>query len=404
MGSLIRVNNVSGTPFVGINNDTNIVTLQDERKNHVANPTSASGAGIGTARVYSFGLRNTPYVNGGSEWDLYLYDIQTYTKLTLNATVDSSQCPYSSYIRGVSSDATGYVCSNPTTVNNMQSEILLSQTSGTFIAGEQILINESNRHVRSISSVNQYGTNDIKSVYQNSSEFTGIAADFAADTVLRETDVPGIDPSSTFYITGDSTGNAGTITSPGNTFGEVKVGAVVKYRLPGETLATLNRVASISADLKTLTVSGLNEVTGVTTGFVGVTSTSAITLVVPQIVSGGISNDAGLYTPLPDSNVSDVNLASSTLLVSQQIANKTPSSGALAINVSDLTGITSSFFSSFDTQKYSISYNDGTMADLTADQFDLAVGGTRVNFTGLENKAATVNLSLIHISEPTRPY
>ena len=394
MGSLIRVNNVSGTPFVGINNDTNIVTLQDERKNHVANPTSASGSGIGTARVYSFGLRNTPYVNGGSEWDLYLYDIQTYTKLTLNATVDSSQCPYSSYIRGVSSDATGYVCSNPTTVNNMQSEILLSQTSGTFIAGEQILINESNRHVRSISSVNQYGTNDIKSVYQNSSEFTGIAADFAADTVLRETDVPGIDPSSTFYITGDSTGNAGTITSPGNTFGEVKVGAVVKYRLPGETLATLNRVASISADLKTLTVSGLNEVAGVTTGFVGVTSTSAITLVVPQIVSGGISNDAGLYTPLPDSNVSDVNLASSTLLVSQQIANKTPSSGALAINVSDLTGITSSFFSSFDTQKYSISYNDGTMADLTADQFDLAVGGTRVNFTGLENKAATVNVTI----------
>ena len=129
-------------------------------------------------------MRNTPYVNGSSEWDLYLYDVQTYTELTINEAISLTDCPISSFIRGVSSDATGYLAGNPGGGTSGTS-LLLSQTSGTFIAGESILINEVNTLPRSIKSVNQYGANDIKSVYQDSSSFTGINFDFAADTVLR---------------------------------------------------------------------------------------------------------------------------------------------------------------------------------------------------------------------------
>ena len=389
MGSLLRVNNVTGTPLVGIDNNTNTVYLNSERK-EAAGHDVPMGVGVGTARVYTFGLRNTPYVNSSSEWDLYLYDVQTYTELTINEAISLTDCPISSFIRGVSSDATGYLAGNPGG-GTSGTTLLLSQTSGTFIAGESILINEVNTLPRSIKSVNQYGANDIKSVYQDSSSFTGINFDFAADTVLREADIPGIDPKSTFYVVGDTTGSNGTITSPGNTFGNVKDGTILKYRLPGKTVPTLNKVVSKSADLKTLTVISVPEVTGITTGIVGFTSTSAISVAVPQIIDRDTS---GLYTPIETPNVSDVSLEDSELVISSQIKAKTPSSGGLTVNVSDLTGIQTAFFSNFDTQKYSISYSDGTIEPLTSEQVNFEVGSTRLSINGLSNTSCTVNVTV----------
>ena len=37
--------------------------------------------------IYSFNLTDSAYANATTSWDLRLYDIQTYTRLTLNATV-----------------------------------------------------------------------------------------------------------------------------------------------------------------------------------------------------------------------------------------------------------------------------------------------------------------------------
>jgi len=389
MGSLLRVNNVTGTPLIGINNNSNTVYLNSQRK-EAAGHDVPMGVGVGTARVYSFGLRNTPYVNAASEWDLYLYDVQTYTELTINAEISLTDCPISSFIRGVSSDATGYLAGNPGG-GTSGTTLLLSQTSGTFIAGESILVNEVDTFGRAIQSVKQYGTNDIKSVYQNSSDFTDIAVDFAADTVLREKDIPGIDKNSTFYVVGDATGSNGTITSPGNTFGAVKDGTILKYRLPGKTIPTLNRVVSKSADLKTLTVIGLPQVAGITTGIVGFTSTSNISIAAPQIID---SDTSGLYTPIEIPNVCDVSLEDSELVISSQIKNKTPSSGGLTVNISDLSGIQTAFFSNFDTQKYSISYSDGTIEPLTSEQVNFEVGSTRLSINGLSNTACTVNVTV----------
>ena len=69
MGHLLRVNNVSGAP-----KKNDIVTLKTQFK------ADTSGQKvIGKARVYTFNLTDSAYSNAETQWDLYLYDIQTYT-------------------------------------------------------------------------------------------------------------------------------------------------------------------------------------------------------------------------------------------------------------------------------------------------------------------------------------
>ena len=80
MGSLIKVNNVTGTPFINIGgNESNVVELRNERKG--GSPQVGSGLTIGEARVYNFGTADASYSDATTEWDLHLYDIQTYTTL-----------------------------------------------------------------------------------------------------------------------------------------------------------------------------------------------------------------------------------------------------------------------------------------------------------------------------------
>ena len=66
-----------------------------------------------------------------------MYDVQTFTDLVINVALSPLQCPATSFIKGVSSGATGFV---ETSANNTTA-VKLTQTSGTFIVGEQIIIN-----------------------------------------------------------------------------------------------------------------------------------------------------------------------------------------------------------------------------------------------------------------------
>ena len=82
MGSLIRVNNAQGAPVVSIGGTTgNIIKLQGKRK---AGSNAASGLEVGEARVYYYSLTDDTYKDVASSFDLYLYDIQTYTVLKLS--------------------------------------------------------------------------------------------------------------------------------------------------------------------------------------------------------------------------------------------------------------------------------------------------------------------------------
>ena len=379
LGSLIRVDNVTGTPKIKLDETSNTVQLFNKRKD-VASPI-----GVGTARVYSIGLRNTPYVNNDSEWNLYLYDVQTYTVLTLNESLSAAQCPNGSFIRGVSSDATGYM------VDIDGSSVSLVQTSGTFIRGEAVLINETNLVPRSIVTVTQYGSQDIKSIFQDST-VSGNDRDFSANTVLKDALVTPTTPLNTqFTIVDSGTGATGTITGPGVTFDGIKPGTLVKYFVKGVSNPVVNEVSQVSADLKTLTVVSVAATTGIANlvgGIAGVTTTSPMVKIIPE---GIVNNDEkGLYTPLERRNISDVNFSGSELLVSSQLSGTTDANGSITISLP--TGITSGFYSSFDTQKYSVIYDSasggGGPENLTKDQFALTNGATQVTLSGLRGSQA----------------
>ena len=145
-----------------MNQNTNTVKLFDKRRGSSA--TAGNGTQVGVARVYSFSLSDAPYTNASSEFDLYLFDVQTFTDLVVNTALSPIQCPAGSFIKGTSSGATGFVESN---VSN-STAVKLIQTSGTFITGEQIIINGDPSLIRSIQSVDVHGIRAVKSVYQDS--------------------------------------------------------------------------------------------------------------------------------------------------------------------------------------------------------------------------------------------
>ena len=73
---------------------------------------------------------DAPLVDDKSNWNLHLYDIQTYTKLILNtAKYGNETIPKSSFIEGKNSGATGFAVAG---INNTDT-IQLRQTSGTLL-------------------------------------------------------------------------------------------------------------------------------------------------------------------------------------------------------------------------------------------------------------------------------
>lgn len=381
-GTLMRVNNVQGTPLLGVNNNSNIVKLQNQRRG--SSTTSATGTEIGQARVYAFGLTDASYSDDSTEWDLYLFDIQTYTSITLNQSVTTAEVPASSYIRGVSSGASGYVVTAP----GGSATLSLIQTSGTFIAGEQILINETTEVSRSIKSVKTFGIQDIKSVYQDSDTIdTDLDVDFIGDLVLQRAMPKNFGIADTIRIT-----TGGNVTCPGKNFVGIKSDTIIRYQIPGTTDETFNRVVSVNND-NSMTVAAVEDVSGVCDGSLPASNADVtFTLGVPLVKDNG-----GLFAPLEEKNIASVNLAGSNLLVSSQLKSQTTSStGSLTINVNS-TGISSAFFETFDAERYGIFYDDGSIEDLTSDQVTLGSGGQTITFSGLtpsQSNNVTVNTTV----------
>ena len=73
------------------------------------------------------------------------------------------------------------------------------------------------------------------------------------------------------------------------------------------------------------------------------------------------------------------------------------------------SGITSAFFEPFDAEKYSITYNDGSIEPLTSDQVSITNGGDTITFSGLSkttnhNVTVGVTLKKIGITSKTKDY
>ena len=364
MGNSLRVNNVSGSP-------AQRYTIE------LYSRFGGLGTKIGDARVYTFNLTDAAYTGASTNWDLYLYDIQTYTSLVLNSSLSNSELPTTSFVKGKSSGASGYAVS----AGSGSPTITLSQTSGTFSVGEQLIINGID-FPRTITTVNSFGTQEIKSVKQ--SGISGYPT-FTADCLLESFSLPNSVVQAT--ISGGT-----TVRSPGKVFTGIKTDTIIEYQTTSGD-KTYNRVTAAAADGLSLTIADVTpNVSGVYTGSV-INGTYPIT-----IASAIIRNqDSGyLYAELPDSNISSVNLSDSLLTVSEQLTGQTISGNQLTIQTSDFTGITSAFFAAFDEERYSVYYTSGGIGTITSDSFSLNSVTNEVTFSGLTNGSnAVVNATLI---------
>ena len=369
MGNYLRVNNVNGAPLL-----KGDVELYNGRK---ISTSSGSGIKIGDARVYDFSLTDSGYSGPSTSWDLYLYDIQTYTELTLNQAVNSTEVPQSAYIKGNSSASSGYCVQS----GSNSTVIYLRQTSGTFTEGEQIIINGDPSISRTIKNVKVFSISDIKSIFRSSG---GGIGDFSADTILETALLPGFSSSDEVFLS-----PSGTVTSPGKFFTGISTDAIVSYIGNGADVH-YNRVSQISGDSTSITLVGLtSSVVGVATGSIGVSTTTKLKLDlrVPIIQS---YKDGSLYTELPGTHTSAVNLQNSTLTFKSQTLNDVSvASSTLTLDSSFFNlpiGLTTSAFQGFDQERYSVHWTDGTIESLSSDKFSLSGNSNQITFNNISNK------------------
>ena len=421
MGSLLKINNVAGVPYINIGdseaggtNSTNgnIISLYKERRNNtgITNIADAATAGlstkIGEARVYWYGLADDTYKNAATEWDLYLYDIQTYTNLTLANTYNTGDVPDSSFVRGLSSGATGYISQRSTNVYS------LMQTSGTFLVGEQVIINEQVKYQTGISAIDVYTTEDIKAVFQDADALnTNLQTNFIADTVLYPKPLPQFAATDQLNLSGSGATKTGIVAGRFfNAVTGIKLGRTIKYQ-NGNADPIYADISAISADGTSISLTvPTTAVPGVYRATHGANANYNFRLMVPRIINAG---STGLYSNLPVENIASVDLANSSLTITKQINIPSFTGNGFEITVGNAisasAGINSVFYTPFDAERYSIHYSDGTTEKLTSGKFTLGSGGSTVTFSGLD-KASDTNATVIatldkrNVSNKTKDY
>ena len=368
MGSVLRVNNVSGIAKQG-----GYVQLYDE--------FGQAGNNIGTARAYNLSLRNQEYSDATTVWDLRLFDIQTTTQITLNASVTSDELPDSSFVKGKSSGASGYAVG----AGNNSTRIDLNQTTGIFSKGEQIQVNgvDISRTI-GISTANS--TQSIKSVQQVTADnYPGQT--FKANAVLDVFPFPN-------GIKNVSIDGSGTVTSGGKQFSGLRPGVVVIYKASSSDI-TYNKVKSIDAGGTSIEIEAINpDVPGVFEGALGSNLTVEMSVGAPIIRGSGI-----LHAPLGNRNVSTVDLSDSKLRVTKQLNVGAISGNKVTVNMASVINeypeiSEDSTFEPFDEERYSLHYEDAAgkgIAKISEDTFSYNNSGDQIVITNLTNASGGSN-------------
>jgi hypothetical protein len=369
VGNVFRVNNTYGAASVGIGT-TLTVDLRDERIG--TDQDGTPGSSIGVARVYDYKLQNAAYSDDTSVFELALFDVQTFTDLTLNQelVIDAP-----ALIEGKNSGARGFLRSR----NGVT--LTLQDTAGTFLADEQIIVNGVNNG-RVISSITAHSLTDAKSV-RSESGITTFAADFRLETTHSF-------GAQAFNITvGSGSPAISTITSQNNGWQlNAKIGDIIAYTNSGISSVIYNRVTAVATN--NVTVEATTSVIGVAHGGLPAAtfSTSGVSVVGLKVVR---PNSGYLYSQMPNEYISNVDLTNSDLFIRKEYTNETVTDNTL--NLDSLTG--SDFvYAPFDEERYVISYADGTVEPLTSDQMRIVGAGKSVVFDGL-SKASASNVKVI---------
>ena len=343
-GPTFTLNRVYGSPVIGISTYT--VSLRDSRVG--TSQVTAPGTEIGLARVYDFALESGSYTTSNSDvnqWDISLYDIQTYTEIELNEPI-SLNIP--THIKGKESGATGYLRYAATDARN----ITIYNTKGNFSRGERLIF-DGIQNTRIVTDIKSYGIGDVKSLYG----IVGTAYTFTADTTQN-----------TLYNIGQVTitpnfSGISTVTSTNEIFvGAASTGNLVSFSSPGLSVNTFAKIESVNP--YELTISGVTTVSGVCDGALpsSTISPSDFKILTTSLQS---SVDNSLYTILPKSNVASVNLSNSQLTIRKQF-DVSISSNSLTVN----TDSADETFLPFDEERYVLIRKDGTTEPLSNDKFE----------------------------------
>lgn len=355
-GDLIRVNNIKNVPNVGLTT-TFSVSLMDKR---LVGQTVSGISTIGFARVYDIESHNTSYENASSQFNLYLFDIQTYTKLNLSSAI--SKLIVGSYVKGLSSGSSGYVKSINST------EVTLYQVSGKFLPGEQISVDEI-EYTSTISTVTDYSIDDVKSIFNN-------ATGFVCDTVLsKEFTVQG--PFTFTTATG-----LGTITSnDGSSFANsLKVNDIIKYSRAGINSSIFVGVTSVFNTRNKVNFEINSTVPTVCSSDIGVTTSyqiESISVIRPQIIPN--IEGSTLYSKLNHENISEVKTNNSNIYIKVKYNNVVKSGTTLTLQT--LTGDYT--YAAFDEERYIVVNANGTLENLSNATFTRSNGNRSLQFTNL---------------------
>ena len=373
-GSPLFVNNVYGSPSLGIGTTSTVSLLSTRRAGLTTVGLAPGGEEIGLARLYDFKAQSSSYLNQGSKYELRVFDIKTYTKLTVGTAITSVTA--SDVIEGARSGATGFVVTGGSNLSNLT----LIDSVGTFLKDESILINGVDNG-RVITKVTDYNIDDVKSLRSA----VGVST-FEADVVLDRLSRVNNAISNSFQLSNTS-GNTGIITAAGSNFaGIVTTGNIISYTIGGNTVPTFNRVVGVATNGTSINVQGITTVPNVCEGGVPAGTTN-ITDFLIRNTTFQIGNNS-LVTPLNKSNIESFDVTDTTIQLRKQYSDITVSGNSFT---SPNAG-TNLFFQPFDEERYFISYDDGTIEPLSASQMTLAADSKTVTFVGLSKATGKANL------------
>ena len=370
-GSTLSLNRVYGSPTVGIGN-TYILSLRDERVG--ASQITAPGKEIGLARVYDFRLESGSYSSSNenlNEWNISLYDVQTFTEITLNEPITLTA---PTFVKGANSGAQGFIRS----AVSAGTALTVYDTQGSFLRNESFIF-DGIANGRVAIAVTSHGLSNVKSVYS----LVGTASTFSADTVQSIKINVGIATIST--LSGVS-----TIISPNNLFPGtiVRKNDLISYSDPSLTDPVFAQVVNVG--ITSITVTGVTGVVGIATGKLP-TATLQVTDLKVLTSTLAPSSDNTLYTQFPKNNISSVDLTDATLSIRKSFIVNIESN---KLSTPVIAGPNETFLS-FDDDRYSLIRSDGSTELLTSDKFSFG-GGTQLQIynLGSNNTGATLTATL----------
>ena len=374
-GNPIFVNNVFGSPAIGIGTTATVSLVSSRRKGESSLGIDSYGEEVGLARLYDFKAQSASYVNSSTIFESRLFDVKLFTKLQVGTAITSITA--SDYIEGARSGAGGFVRTTGTNVT----ELTLSDVNGQFLNDENIIIN-GNADGRTITKITDFNIDDVKSMRS----YVGVST-FEADLVLDEISRLDNVTTGSFEYTKTSSTTGIISATAGNFAGILTTGNILSYSLGSRKVPQFNRVTGVSTTGDEVSIAAIPSIPKINNGSVSSSNKVTITDLRRRDTTFAITENT-LTTPVNKPNVDSLDVTTTNIQLRKQYADITVANSGFTSPAAgkDL------FFQPFDEERYLISYDDGSIEPLTPSQFTKSDDSKTVTFTALSKSSGKANL------------